>query len=411
MAKDIKTYLRELQEAMAASGADPALVQDALFDAEEHMQAEMAIGGVVGRGTAAYEERFATVVEGYGTPEEVAAAYMGTAPAHEVVAAYETAVASGAAAPGGDAHPESSGEPGLSGAPAGQAAVHGAASAAAAAPGTTGADTAAAPGPGPRFCRNCGRQLHPGAEFCTACGTAVGPATPKPPSPSTPAGVQAGIAAAAGGAAAPPSIWQQIFGVFTDPAVYKALVYMILSLGTGIAYFTIVVTGVSTAGGMLVLIIGIPLFVAVLGLVRALALLEGRIVELLLGTRMPRRLRSDPPDAGILQRMWFWVKDGRTWASMAYMVLMLPLGTIYFSIAVAGLATGLALITAPAWGWFANGTFIWDGVTYDWWFPTWGIPLAFVGGIALLICLMHVVRWIGRGHAAFAKAMLVRLAK
>jgi hypothetical protein len=419
VARDIETYLRELQTAMVASGADPALVQDALFDAEEYLQAEVAVGGVVDHGTATYEERFAIVVEGYGTPEEVAAAYLGTASAPDVVAAYETALASTGAATARATEPATDEKETVVQAGHGEAVAAGASPAAVASvgAGATADDESTVPEPQPRFCRNCGQELHPGAEFCTVCGTAVGPVAPSLPTSPAPAhipapvGVQAGMAAASGGAAAAPSVWQQIFGVFADPAVYKALVYMILSLGTGIAYFTIVVTGVSMAAGMLVLIIGIPLFVAVLGLVRAMALLEGRIVELLLGTRMPRRLRSDPPGAGILQRMWFWVKDGRTWASMAYMVLMLPLGTIYFTIAVTGIVTGLVLITSPVWGWFADGTFIWEGVTYEWWFPTWGIPLAFVGGVVLLICLMHIVRWIGRGHAAFAKALLVRLAK
>jgi hypothetical protein len=405
---------------MAASGADPAVVQDALFDAEEYLQAEMAVGGAVDRDTAAYEERFAAVIENYGTPQEVAAAYLGTAPPHAVVAAYETALAGGEAASATDARMAPGVTPGVafggttSVAPAVGPAVGGPHEA---------ADAAEVTSTKPQFCRDCGRQLHPNAEFCTACGTAVRPPTPAPtapaaplappapPTPMPPVGVQAGMAAAAPVAAAEPGVWQQIFGVFVDPAVYKAMVYMVLSLATGIAYFTIVVTGVSTAGGMLVLIIGIPLFVAVLGIVRAMALFEGRIVELLLGTRMPRRLRSDPPGAGFLQRMWFWVKDGRTWASMAYMVLMLPLGVIYFTIVITGIATGLGLLTSPIWGWFVNGTFVWEGVTYDWWFPAWGIPLAFIGGIVLLICLMHIVRWIGRGHAAFAKAMLVRLAK
>ena len=45
----------------------PALVQDALFDAEEHLQSEVAAG-----------REFAEVVEAYGTPQEVAAAYLGT---------------------------------------------------------------------------------------------------------------------------------------------------------------------------------------------------------------------------------------------------------------------------------------------------------------------------------------------
>ena len=44
MNRDIETYLKQLQGALAAGGADPALVQDALFDAEEHLQSELAAG-------------------------------------------------------------------------------------------------------------------------------------------------------------------------------------------------------------------------------------------------------------------------------------------------------------------------------------------------------------------------------
>jgi hypothetical protein len=228
------------------------------------------------------------------------------------------------------------------------------------------------------------------------------------PGAPVPAGVAAGAAATA--AAARPSVWEQIFGVFVDPRVYKALVYMILSLATGIAYFTIVVTGVSTAGGMLVMIIGIPLFLLVLGIVRGMALFESRLVEGLLGTRMPRRERAELPNAGILQRMWFWVKDGRTWASMAYMILMLPLGIAYFTIAVTGLATGFGLIASPFGHWAQNHVFLWHGVEYTFNMPYWAMPFAVIGGVLLIVLWMHVIRWIGRGHAAFAKHMLVRLA-
>jgi hypothetical protein len=34
-----------------------------------------------------------------------------------------------------------------------------------------------------------------------------------------------------------------------------------------------------------------------------------------------------------------------------------------------------------------------------------------VCGAVVLLLWLHAVKWIGRGHAAFAKAMLVRLAK
>jgi len=365
MAKDIDNYLRELQAALA--GADPALVQDALFDAEEYLQAEMAASesgapdsgdvetGPAGRGATEpspadpAEARFAAAVESYGTPEEVAAAYLGT-PATR-------GAATTLAAPTAVGVPPAVGAPPVIGAPPVREA--------------------------------------PAAEQASR---------------AVPAEVAAGTAAAAG-TTAPPGVWQQIFGVVADPRVYKALLYMILSLGTGIAYFTIVVTGLSTAGGLLILVIGLPFLLLVLGIVRAMALFEGRLVELLLGTRMPRRPRAEPPGAGFVQRMWFWLKDGRTWASVAYMVLMLPLGVVYFTIAVTGLAVGLGLITSPFWAWLGDHTFVYEGVTYDWWFPAWGIPLAVIGGLLVLVAWLHVARWIGRGHAALAKAMLVRLAK
>ena len=242
--------------------------------------------------------------------------------------------------------------------------------------------------------------------------TAVRPTAPVLPGP--PAGVQAGMAASAAGAGAPPSALRQIFGVFVDPAVYKALVYMILSLGTGIAYFTIVVTGVSTFVPLLIMIIGIPLFLLFLGAVRGIALFEGRLVEWFLGARMPRRVRSEPPNSGILQRIGFWLSDGRTWASMAYMVLMLPLGIIYFTVAVTGLAVGIGLLGSPLWAWTTwagTHTFIYEGRIYEWVAPVWSIPLAMIAGALVLIGMMHLIRWIGRGHAVFAKAMLVRLGK
>ena len=114
---------------------------------------------------------------------------------------------------------------------------------------------------------------------------------------------------------------------------------MIISLATGIFYFTVVVTMLSTSFGTSILIIGLPLLLLTLGFVRGMALFEGRLVELLLGTRMPRRPRADFP-LPFFQRLWFWLRDGRTWASMVYLVLMLPLGIVYFTLAVTGLALG-----------------------------------------------------------------------
>jgi hypothetical protein len=187
---------------------------------------------------------------------------------------------------------------------------------------------------------------------------------------------------------------------------------MLLSLATGIAYFTIVVTGVSTAAGLIILVIGLPFLLLVLGVVRGMSLFEGRIVELLLGTRMPRRPRATPPNATLVQRMWFWLKDGRTWLAMVYMVLQLPLGTVYFTIAVTGLAAGVWGIVLPFLQLISGHTYINYGTGLnEFLFPGWALPLVVIAGALVLVFSLHIIRGIGRLHASYAKAMLVRLAK
>ena len=184
----------------ALEGADPAMVQDALYDAEEYLRSELA--AQPGRSEA---EVIADVAGSYGAPDEVAEIYRET----------EVTVNRALRTPRADTAPV----------------------------------------------------LRAAAE-----ASGVEPASP-PPAP-----VQRSLLA-------------RVFGVVTDPHTYGALFYMLLSLATGIFFFTWVVTGLSLSLGLLILIVGIPLTVLFFGSVRGLALLEGRLVEALLGERMPRRPR------------------------------------------------------------------------------------------------------------------------
>ncbi|NLG58738.1 MAG: hypothetical protein GX538_01060 [Gammaproteobacteria bacterium] len=85
------------------------------------------------------------------------------------------------------------------------------------------------------------------------------------------------------------SVLGRFFGVAADPRAYTALFYMVLALATGIFYFLWVVAGISMSIGFAVLIIGIPFIILFFGSVRILSLVEGRLVEVMLGERMPRR--------------------------------------------------------------------------------------------------------------------------
>lgn len=285
----IEQYLDALRAALA--GADPAVVQDAVYDAEEYLRSEMAdCEGDI-------EACFAAVVERYGTPEEVAAAYLET----------EVTVARALKAP--------------------------------VAP--------VARGPLGRF-----------------------------------------------------------FGVIADPRSWSALTYMLLSLVTGTVYFTLVTALLPTSLGLLPIGIGALLLLAFFAIVRAVSLAEGRVVEALLGVRMPRRPRSQVAEGDLATRIRHWLTDYRTWTSILYMVLQLPLGVIYFTIVVVALALSATGVVYPIAQLFTDYPFIQDA-SYGYILQPWATP--FVIGLGLLgfVLTLHLCKGIGALHAAYAKALLV----
>ena len=296
--RTIDEYLAQLRAALR--GADPAMIQDALYDAEEHLRAELAE-------RADHDEAamLAEVVGSYGAPDEVA----------EIYRDQEVTVQ---------------------------------------------------------------RALR----------------TPKSPPRRSAIG--------------------RFFGVAADPHTYGALFYMLLAMTTGIIYFTWVVTGFALSIGFSILIIGIPFAVLFLGTVRVLSLMEGRIVETMLGVRMPRRPVTGNRELPWLKRIGAMFTDPRTWSTLLYMLLMLPLGIVYFVIVVVGITLSLSLAFAP-WAalFFPNHGF--EGITVDGqaWVPdawdVWAIPLISAFGALLFFLVMHMARGIGHVHGQFAKNLLVRM--
>jgi uncharacterized membrane protein len=296
--RSIDQYLRQLREELA--GADRALIQDALYDAEEYLRAEVAA-----HPDKSESDVLELIASTYGAPDEVANAYRDTEV--KVKAAMAT----------------------------------------------------------PRKRPN----------------TAVG----------------------------------KFFGVFLDPRAYTSLFFMLLSLATGIIYFVFAVTGLSLSAGLAVLIIGVPFFLMFVAVSRVVSLAEGRLIEAMTGERMPRRPVYQGHATGFWTRMAEMLKDRRTWTTIAYFILMLPIGIAYFVTAVVGLSVSLAFIFAPvadilgragmagfsdmhvtapaAAEWIADSVFV--------------LPLLMLLGVLLLTSTMHLARGVGRLHAWFAKTLLV----
>jgi uncharacterized membrane protein len=205
------------------------------------------------------------------------------------------------------------------------------------------------------------------------------------------------------------------FGVFLDPRAYTSLFFMLLSLATGIIYFVFAVTGLSLSLGLAVLVIGVPFFLMFMAVSRVVSLAEGRLIEAMTGERMPRRPVYQGSALGFWARMGEMLKDRRTWTTLAYFILMLPIGITYFVTAVVGLSVSLTFIALPVtvvlsqWGVFGvGGVEVFEHVQPQWLFDS-GIAIPLLGalGVLLLTLLMHLARGIGRLHARFAKALLV----
>lgn len=317
----IPDYLAQLRAAL--HDADPAMVQDALYDAEEYLRSELA--AQPGRSEA---EVIADVAGSYGAPEEVAEIYRET----EITVNRALRTPSAGAAP-----------------------------------------------------------VRQGAVVASGMAAATGNVAP-PPSPTP----------------KPRGVLARFFGVALDARTYGALFYMLLSLATGIFFFTWVVTGLSLSLGLLVLIIGIPVAVLFFGSVRGLSLLEGRLVEALLGERMPRRPAYTDRSRSWLQRIGDMFTDGRTWLTLLYFVLMLPLGIVYFTIATTLLSISLGFIWAPVAA-LISPEYVGIHIDGTQMLPLWITPLLAVVGMLLLFATLHLARGIGRLHGMMAKHLLVRL--
>jgi uncharacterized membrane protein len=289
--RTVEQYLDSLRSAL--EGADRALVQDALYDAEEHLRAELAQHPGDNQGDV-----LASIVASYGAPEEVADAYRSNE--KTIQAALRT--------------------------------------------------------PSPRLRTS-----------------SIG----------------------------------RFFGVYSDPRAYLSILYMLLALVTGTIYFTFAVTGLSMSIGLAILIIGVPFFLLFVGATRLVALAEGRLVETMLGTRMPRRPVYPDRDAPFLRRVGDMLKDPRTWGTLVYFILMLPLGIFYFAFAAVGIMISIVLFITPiAALLYHTGLIQIDGVV-DVSHPVL-LPLLSILGLLLLTVTMHLARGIGYLHGQLAKTLLVQ---
>ncbi len=199
---------------------------------------------------------------------------------------------------------------------------------------------------------------------------------------------------------------RRFFGVYDDPKTWGALLYMLISLVTGIVYFTWAVTGLSLSLSFAIFVFGLLFAVFFTVSLRGLALLEGRIVEGLLGVRMPRRPLFFQKGITWFERLKTNLADKHTWLTLIYLFLQLPLGIIYFTLIVTLFSLSIGLMAAPLVQTITDFPVFSFGVT-RYYIPIWSTPLFLLIGFLIWTVTMHLGRWIGQVHGKYAKMFLV----
>jgi hypothetical protein len=198
----------------------------------------------------------------------------------------------------------------------------------------------------------------------------------------------------------------RFFGVFSDPRAWGACLYMMISGLTGIVFGFWGIFGAMFAFLMLMFIFGLPFTGLYLLSIRGIALIEGRIVEAFLGVRMPRKPLFVKQDQSWSEKFKSLVTESHTWKSLLFLILMFPLGVIYCLLILLLFFTSISFIISPLMELVFHLPLELFG--YEAYTPVWFLPVVVIAGIFLLPSTLHLAKLIGKLHAGFAKAMLVR---
>jgi signal transduction histidine kinase len=138
-----------------------------------------------------------------------------------------------------------------------------------------------------------------------------------------------------------------------DPATYRRLIYLLLGLPLGLAWFVALVTVWSLCLGLVVTPFVIPLLIALAAITRGFAAVEAEIARSLLS--VDARAPTVTPT-----RRGFWAGframfDGGFWRAQAFLLIRwfagFPIAVLLLSL----LATALGMIFAPLWVPFVHG--------------------------------------------------------
>lgn len=194
---------------------------------------------------------------------------------------------------------------------------------------------------------------------------------------------------------------KKVFEPLVQSQSYKNILYIVLTFILSNIYFVFFTTGYSLSFGLAFILIGIPLFIAIIYIARKLGNFEILVANSFLQAQINDKEKPsmDKGFSGWLKNL---IANDLTWKRVIYFFLKFPLDIIMFALAVSFLGMSLKLILAPvlmqyAWvdfyeiNWLAN------------YLPTFLISVI---GVIFMIFTFHLVNAIASIYKKFTHFFL-----
>ncbi len=205
------------------------------------------------------------------------------------------------------------------------------------------------------------------------------------------------------------SFLHRFFGIALQGRTYLNILYLLIMFPLGIFYFTLVVTGFSITISLLIIIIGIFIAFLFLILVRGMSTLHLYYASTFLGFELPTKVDAGTKGKGFWGHLKRILTDSKTYTSIVYMFLELPLGIIYFTLIITFLAISLGFFVSPIL-WILDD----EGILYlsgdEWlWDGDFGNTIfLMLIGIVLFFGTLHLGSWLAKVEKFLCKNLLVR---
>jgi signal transduction histidine kinase len=193
-----------------------------------------------------------------------------------------------------------------------------------------------------------------------------------------------------------------------QPRTLTATIYLLLSMFVGLTWQVVLATGLTLGVGTLIIWVGVFVLALTLLAWRGGAWLERRWVRATLGVDIPDPYRP-LPEGSLWRRARVLASDPATWKDLAYLVVLFPLGVVWFVVTVTLWSTAVGLLTAPLWYWIPpdGGVALFDDDRSLLVLDT--LPEALLGAVAgalLCVAAAWAVRGMATAHGAVALALL-----